>query len=178
MIKWKIDPDHAWASFSVHHMMVTLIRGLFTKVSGTILFDPAEPSATSVELEVDIASIYTGVDRRDKHLLSADFFDVENYPAMSFKSTAVEVVAMNNLKVTGDLTIHGITRSVIFDVTYIGPSRFVDDDKTYTTYGVCATTCIQREDFGMTWNLDIENGGFMVGKCVDVTFSAEADLEG
>ncbi|MCX5806979.1 MAG: YceI family protein [Proteobacteria bacterium] len=177
MTKWKIDPDHVSASFSVHHMMVTIVHGLFTKVRGTILFDPVEPASTSVEVEVDVASIYTGVDRRDNHLRSTDFFDVEKFPFMYFKSTTTEVVGMNLLKVTGDLTIHGITRQVIFDVTYLGPSRFIDDDKTYTTYGIDATTCIQREDFGMAWNLGIEDGGFMVGKCVDIVFSAEADLE-
>jgi len=177
MTKWKIDPDHVSAGFSVRHMMVATVHGLFTKVSGIILFNPAKPEATSVEIEVDVASIYTGVDRRDSHLRSADFFDVVKFPAMYFKSTAVEVVGMNLLKVTGDLTIHGITRPVLFDVTYLGPSHFVDDDKTYTTYGINATACIQREDFGMIWNLEIEGGGFMVGKRVDITFSAEVDLE-
>jgi polyisoprenoid-binding protein YceI len=177
MAKWKIDPDHVSANFSVRHMMVTIVHGLFTKVTGAILFDPAQPAVTSVEVEVDVASIYTGVDRRDNHLRSADFFDVEKFPTMYFKSTDTEVIGMNLLKVTGDLTIHGITRPVSFDVTYLGPSRFVDDNKTYTTYGINATTRIQREDFGMTWNLDIEDGGFMVGRCVDMTFSAEADLE-
>ena len=177
MAKWRIDPDHVSAGFSVRHMMVTIVHGLFTKARGAILFDPAEPAATSVEVEVDVASIHTGVDRRDKHLLSDDFFDVEKFPIMYFKSTATEIVGLNLLKVTGDLTIHGITRPVLFDVSYLGPSRFVDDDKTYTTYGINATTCIQREAFGMKWNLDIGDGGFMVGKCVDITFSAEADLE-
>ena len=176
MAKWRIDPDHVSAGFSVRHMMVTIVHGLFTRAKGTILFDPAEPAATSVEVEVDVASIHTGVDRRDKHLLSEDFFDVEKFPTMSFKSTATEIVGLNLLKVSGDLTIHGITRPVVFDVTYLGPSRFVDDDKTYTTYGINATTCVQREAFGMKWNLDIEDGGFMVGKCVDITFSTEADL--
>jgi polyisoprenoid-binding protein YceI len=177
MANWKIDPDHVSAGFAVRHMMMTIVHGLFTKASGSILFNPAEPAATTVEVEIDVAGIYTGVDRRDNHLRSSDFFDVEKFPTIYFKSTAVEVVAMNLLKVTGDLTIHGITRPVVFDVTYVGPSRFVDDDRTYTTYGIEATACIQREDFGMIWNLGIEDGGFMVGKCVDITFSAEADLE-
>jgi polyisoprenoid-binding protein YceI len=175
--QWKIDPDHVSAGFRVRHMMVTLVQGLFTKVGGAILFDPEEPAATSVEIEIDAASIYTGVDRRDKHLRSADFFDVERFPTIYFKSTATTVVGMNALSVAGDLTIRGITQPVSFDVAYVGPSRFDDDDKTYTTYGIQATTCIQRENFGMTWNLDIRDGGFMVGKCVDITFSAEADLE-
>ncbi len=177
MPKWKIDPDHVSAGFSVRHMMVTAVHGLFTKVSGAIFFDPAELAATTIELEVDAASVYTGVDRRDSHLRSEDFFDVDKSPAILFKSTAVEVMGMNFLKVTGNLTIRGITRPVLFDVTYLGPSYFADDDKTYTTYGVNATATIQREDFGMIWNLDIEGGGFMVGKRVDITFCAELDLE-
>ena len=129
MAKWKIDPDHASAGFSVHHMMVTIVHGLFTNISGTILFDPVRPADTSVEVEVDVASIYTGVDRRDNHLRSADFFDAEKFPKMYFKSSSTEVVGMNTIKVAGDLTIHGITRPVVFDVTYVGPSHFVDDDK-------------------------------------------------
>jgi polyisoprenoid-binding protein YceI len=177
MAKWKIDPDHVSAGFSVRHMMVTIVRGLFNKVRGSILFDPAKPEQTSVEIEVNTDSIYTGVDRRDNHLRSGDFFDVEKFPTMSFKSMAAEVVGMNFLKITGDLTIHGITRSVVFDVTYRGPSHFVDDDITYTTYGIDASACVHREEFGMKWNLDIEDGGFMVGKCVDIVFSAEIDLE-
>jgi len=174
---WKIDPDHVSAGFSVRHMMVTTVHGLFTRASGVVLFDPTNPASTSVEIEVDVASIYTGIDRRDNHLRSSDFFDVAKFPAMSFKSTSTEVVGMNLLKLAGDLTIRGITRPVLFDVTYLGPSHFVDDDKTYTTYGINATTCIHREDFGMVWNLDIEDGGFMVGKRVDITFSSELDIE-
>jgi len=178
MAKWIIDPDHVSAGFSVHHMMVTIVHGLFTKVGGTIFFDPAQPAATAVEIEVDLKSIHTGVKRRDAHLLSSDFLDVEKYPTMFFKSTSTEVVGMNVLKVSGDLTIHGIKRQVVFDVTYQGPSHFVDEEenKAYTTYGINAVSCINREDFGMTWNLDIEDGGFMVGKCIDITFSAELDL--
>ncbi|MDD5169905.1 MAG: YceI family protein, partial [Syntrophales bacterium] len=154
MAKWEIDHDHVSACFSVRHMMVAVVHGLFTKVCGTILFDPAEPEATRVEVEIDATSIYTGVERRDSHLRSADFFDVEKFPTIYFKSTTAEVVGMNFLKVAGNLTIHGITRPVLFDVTYVGPSHFVDDDRTYTTFGIDATTCIQREDFGMHWNLE------------------------
>jgi polyisoprenoid-binding protein YceI len=144
MAKWKIDPDHVSAGFSVRHMMVTTVHGLFTKARGVILFDPTKPESTSVEIEVDVASVYTGVDRRDNHLRSADFFDVAKFPSIYFKSTSTEVVGMNLLKVTGDLTLHGVTKPVLFDITYLGPSHFVDDDKTYTTYGINAITCIQR----------------------------------
>ena len=127
---------------------------------------------------MDVASIYTGVKRRDNHLRSSDFFDVEQFPKMYFKSTGIQVVGLNNFKITGDLTIHGIAQSVMFDVTFTGPSRFFDDEenKMYTAFGFRAITCINREDFGLKWNLDIEDGGFMVGRHVDIIFNAEADL--
>ena len=177
MAKWRIDPDHAAAEFTAHHMMVTLVRGQFNGVSGTVLFDPAEPSRTSTRVEVDAAGIYTGVDRRDNHLRSPDFLDVEKYPLMIFESTKVKVVAANNLKMEGNLTIHGFTCPVVFDVQYSGPSAFVDDDKAYTTFGFHAAACIDRGDFGMVWNLDIENGGFMVSRHIDIALNFEADLE-
>jgi polyisoprenoid-binding protein YceI len=178
MATWNIDPDHSAAEFVIGHMMVTPVHGQCNKVSGILMFDPADPINATVEVTVDVASIYTGVERRDNHLRSADFFDVENYPTMHFKSTGVEVVGLNHCKVAGDLTIHGITRPVICDVTFTGPSRFFDDDehRMYTTFGFHAATCINREDFGLTWNLPIQDGGFMLGKHVDIVLSAEADL--
>lgn len=178
MPKWNIDPDHAVGEFTIKHMMVTPVHGQFNKVSGLITFDPENPASATVEVEIDVAGIYTGVDRRDNHLRSTDFFNIEEYPKMNFKSTNIEVVSLNQCKVVGNLTIHGITRSVLFDVTFAGPSRFFDDEKNqiYTTFGFRATTCINREDFGIKWNLAIEDGGFMVGKHIDIVFNAEADL--
>ena len=178
MAKWNIDPDHAVGEFTIKHMMVTPVHGQFNKISGVINFDPADPARASVEVEIDVAGIYTGVDRRDNHLRSADFFDAEKFPKMYFKSTLIEAAGLNDCKITGDLTIHGMTRSVMFDLIFAGPSRFFDDElkETYTTFGFRATTCINREDFGMQWNVPIEDGGFMVGKYVDIVFNAEADL--
>jgi polyisoprenoid-binding protein YceI len=178
MARWNIDPDHAAGEFTVKHMMVTPVHGQLSKASGTISFDPSNPTNASVEVEIEVAGICTGVERRDNHLRSADFFDVEQFPKMFFRSTSIEVVALNHCKVTGDLTIHGITRTVMFNVRFIGPSRFFDDEENqmYTTLGFRATTCINREDFGLRWNLPIEDGGFMVGKYVDIVFNAEADL--
>ncbi len=180
MAKWKIDPEHASGEFTVRHMMVTPVHGQFNAVSGSVIFDPADPGAASVEVVIETKGIYTGVDRRDNHLRSADFFDVERFPTMRFKSTLIDVVCANTCKVTGDLTIHGITRPVTFHVDFLGPSRFFDDElkETFTTFGFRATASINREDFGMTWNVPIEDGGFMVGKHVDIIFNAEADLEG
>ena len=178
MAKWNIDPDHAVGEFTIKHMMVTPVHGQFNKVSGTIIFNPSDPASASVEVEIDVAGIYTGVDRRDNHLRSADFFGVDKFPKMFFKSTLIEVAGLNHCKVTGNLTIHGIKRSVLFDVTFAGPSSFFDDElkETYTTFGFRATTSINREDFDMKWNVPIEDGGFMVGKHVDIVFNAEADL--
>lgn len=179
MARWTIDPDHAVAEFTVYHMMVTPVHGQFNGVRGRVLFDPADPGSASVEVEIDAASIHTGVERRDNHLKSADFFDVERFPVISFKSTAIEIVALNTLNITGELTIHGITFPVTLDTRFLGPSTFHDDelDRTYTTYGFRATASINRQDYGMSWNVEIGNGGFMVGKAVDIVFSAEIDLE-
>lgn len=179
MAKWKIDPDHAVAEFTVHHMMVTPVHGQFNSVNGWITFDPADPGSASVEVDIDVTGLYTGVDRRDNHLRSPDFFDVEKFPRMHFRSRRIDVVALNNCRITGDLTIHGVTLPVTFDVRFLGPSGFYDDElqKNYTTFGFRATATIDREDFGMNWNVGIESGGFMVGKYVDIIFNAEADLE-
>ncbi len=179
MARWKIDPDHAVGEFTVHHMMVTPVHGQFNSVTGWVIFDPADPGSASVEVEIQVAGLYTGVERRDNHLKSADFFDVERFPTMSFKSRLIDVVALNDCKVSGDLTIRGVARPVTFDVRFLGPSRFHDDElqETYTTFGFRAITSINREDFGMTWSVGIEDRGVMVSKYVDITFSAEADLE-
>lgn len=179
MARWIIDPDHAVAEFVVYHMMVTPVHGHFNSIKGTVNFDPADPAAMSVEVEVDVAGLYTGTERRDNHLKSPDFFDVEKFPAMTFKSTSIQVFALNTIIITGDLTILGITRPVTFRAHFLGPSKFYDDElkETYTTFGFHATASINREDFGMAWNVGIEDGGFMVGKTVDLIFNAEIDLE-
>jgi polyisoprenoid-binding protein YceI len=180
MAKWAIDPDHAVGEFTVHHMMVTPVHGQFNSVKGWLIFDSSDPASASVKVEIDVAGLYTGVERRDNHLRSADFFDAENFPRMHFRSTQIDVVALNNCRVTGDLTIHGVTLPVTFDVRFLGPSNFYDDElkQRYTTFGFRAEATINREDFGMKWNLGIEDGGFMVGRYVDIIFNAEADLEG
>jgi polyisoprenoid-binding protein YceI len=179
MAKWIIDPDHAAAEFTVYHMMVTPVHGQFNSVKGSVEFDPADPAAMSVEVEIETAGLYTGVERRDNHLRSADFFDVANFPVIAFKSTKIEVIALNNIMITGDLTVHGITNPVMFRVIFLGPSKFYDDElkQTYTTFGFHATASIDREDYGMVWNVGIEDGGFMVGKTIDLAFNAEIDLK-
>ena len=179
MAQWSIDPDHAVGEFTVYHMMVTRVHGQMNSVTGSITFDPSDPGSASVEVEIDAAGIYTGVERRDNHLKSADFLDVEKFPKMRFRSTLIEVVCRNTCKVMGDLTIRDRAIPVTFDVGFLGPSRFFDDDlgRTYTTFGFHATSCIKRQDFGLSWNMAIEDGGFMVGDYVEIAFSAEADME-
>ncbi len=178
MAQWKIDSDHAVGEFTVYHMMVTPVHGQFNSVSGTAFFDPAKPEDASVEVEVDAAGLYTGIERRDNHLKSADFFDVENFPVITFKSTTIEMTSLNHLNITGDLAIRGVTRPVVFEARFLGPSKFYDDElgQTYTTFGFRATASINREDFGMSWNVAIDDGGLMVGKNVDIIFNAELDL--
>ncbi len=176
MAKYMLDPDHTAAHFTVRHMMVTWVRGTFTKVSGTLLFDPQKVSQSSVEAEIDVASIHTGVAKRDADLRSANYFNAEQHPTITFKSTGIEYAGLDHALVHGDLTVHGVTNRVTLDVTWAGPSHFQDEDKLYTTFGFRARTRVNREDFGMLTNLELEHGGFMVGKHAYLTIDAEADL--
>ncbi|MDW7711463.1 MAG: YceI family protein [Deferrisomatales bacterium] len=176
MAKWMLDPEHTSATFEVRHMMVTWVTGRFDRITGTLLFDPTDVGASSVAVEIDASSISTGVDRRDEDLRSDNYLDVKRFPAITFRSTGVESAGLDHCQVHGDLTIHGVTRPVLLDVRFCGPSHFQDDDRRYTTYGFRAKTQINREDFGIRSNLEIENGGFMVGKHLFLTIDAEADL--
>jgi polyisoprenoid-binding protein YceI len=173
MATYNIDPAHTSANFTVRHMMVTNVRGGFDNITGTLQFDPANPADASVEVSINVASINTGVLDRDNHLRSADFFEVEKYPTISFKSTKVEATSENRAKVTGDLTIRDVTRSVVLDVEFLGQyaSPFGD-----TRAGFEATTNINREDFGLGWNVALEAGGVLVGKDIKLNIDAEAVL--
>ena len=176
MAKWLIDTDHSVASFAVRHMMVTWVRGLFTKVTGTLSFDPMDVAASTVEVEIEVGSLFTGADKRDDHLKSADFLEAEKYPAITFKSTKVEPVGLDQAWVHGDLTIRGLTQPVVLDVQWSGPAYFNDEGTIYTSFGFRAQTMINREDFGMVWNTEMEHGGVMVGKHVYIRLDSEADL--
>ena len=147
---WNIDPAHSSAHFSVRHMMISNVRGEFTKVTGKAQFDPQNPSkGFSVEATIDVNTINTREADRDQHLKGPDFFDVEKYPSITFKSTGAEHGA-RDLKLRGDLTIHGITREVTLDVE--GPTPPTKDPWGNTRIGASATTKINRKDFGLTWN--------------------------
>ena len=135
-------------------------------------------AAAAVAVEIDAASIYTGVEQRDQHLKSPDFLDVEKYPTITFKSTRVEPDGLDRALVHGDLTLRGVTRPVILEACWAGPAHFDDEGKIYTSFGFRAETRINREDFGMTFNAEMEHGGFMVGRQVHLTLNLEVDLVG
>ena len=157
---WKTDPTHTDVQFSAKHMMVTSVRGKFTDVAGTLTLDEANPAASGGSFTVKAASLSTGVEQRDGHLRSADFFDAEQYPDITFTSTRVEAKRGNDYAVTGDLTIRDVTKPVTFDVEFLGNYDGFEGRRA----GFHATTRLNREDFGLTWNVALESGGWLVGK--------------
>jgi polyisoprenoid-binding protein YceI len=154
--KYTIDSAHAAAEFAVKHMMVSTVRGNLGKVSGTVDYDPANPGATRIEATVDVKGLSTRNDQRDTHLKSADFFDADKFPTLTFVSKSVAPGASGHLKVTGDLTIKGVTKSVVLDVE--GPSAPLKDQKGGSRIGVNVTTKINRMDYGVNWNRVASNG--------------------
>jgi polyisoprenoid-binding protein YceI len=167
---WNIDPAHAVAEFKVKHMMISNVKGHFAKVSGTLTLDESALSNSHVEASIEAASIETRDPQRDAHLKSADFFDVEKFPTLSFKSTRV-TARDGELAVEGDLTIHGVTRNVVFSVE--GPTPAVKDPWGNTRVAISATTKINRKDFGLVWNAALETGGILVGDEVTITLEIE-----
>ena len=174
MTKWTIDPDHSGAAFSVRHMMIANVRGQFCKVGGTVYFDPLNITSSSIELSIDASSIFTGIQNRDDHLKSADFFDVDKYPAITFISTSVHSVNGNKAQVSGDLTIHGITRQITVSVEFSGPVN--DPFGDGSSMGFAVSAIINREDYGIMWNQPMANNGIMVSREVQLFIDLEADL--
>jgi polyisoprenoid-binding protein YceI len=168
---WNIDPVHSTAEFKVKHMMISNVKGQFTGVKGTLTLDESKVINSRVEASIDAASINTHEAQRDAHLKSADFFDVEKFPTLSFKSTRITRASDGDLAVAGDLTIHGVTRSVVFTVE--GPTAPGKDPWGNTRVGLTATTKINRKDFGLTWNAALETGGILVGDDVTITLEVE-----
>lgn len=173
---WQIDPNHSAAQFAVRHLAISTVRGAFTKVSGTIQFDDKDIAKSSVDVTIDAASVDTRVEGRDKDLRSDHFFEVEKYPTLTFKSTKVEQVEVGKLKVTGDLTIHGVTKQVVLDVE--GPTAAVKDPWGNQRAAASATTKINRQDFGVKWNAKMDNGGWVVGDDVAITIDVEMVQKG
>jgi len=168
---WNIDPAHSIAEFKVKHMMIANVKGRFSRVSGVLIRDGSDPTNDRVEATIESASIQTGDEQRDGHLKSADFFDVEKFPTLHFKSTGIKVVGEGELSVEGDLTIRGVTRKVRFAVE--GPTPPAKDPWGNTRIGVSATTKINRKDFGLTWNTALDGGGILVGDDITITLDAQ-----
>lgn len=158
---WNIDPAHTDVVFSAKHMMVTTVRGKFHDVSGTITLDEEHPANSAGTFTVGVASLNTGVEPRDGHLRSADFFDAENHPTATFTTTRIAGRGGNDYAVTGDLTIRGTTRPVTFDVELLGFYTGMDGARRAGFHG---TGKIAREAFGLGWNVALESGGWLVGK--------------
>jgi polyisoprenoid-binding protein YceI len=168
---WQIDPNHSAAQFAVRHLAISTVRGAFTKVNGSVQLDDRDISKSSVEVTIDADSVDTRVPNRDKDLRSDHFFDVEKYPTITFKSTKVEQAEPGKLKVTGDLTIHGVTKQVVLDVE--GPTAAVKDPWGNQRAAANATTKINRQDFGVKWNAKMDGGGLVVGDDVAITIDVE-----
>jgi polyisoprenoid-binding protein YceI len=168
---WNIDPAHATAEFKVKHMMIANVKGHFSKVTGVLIHDESDPTKSRIETSIEAASIETREPQRDAHLKSADFFHVEKFPTLSFKSTDIKAVGNGELKVQGDLTIRGVTRKVSFAVE--GPTPPTKDPWGNTRIAASATTKINRKDFGLTWNAALETGGILVGDEVTITLDVE-----
>jgi polyisoprenoid-binding protein YceI len=169
--EWKIDPAHSAAHFSVRHLMISNVRGEFTNISGKAILDPADSAKSSVEVEIDAASLNTREPQRDEHLRSADFFDVAKHPKLAFRSKRVEKLGDEYYKVNGDLTIHGVTKEVAFDIE--GPTPSIKDPWGNVRVGITGKTKINRKDFGLVWNALTETGGVMVGDEVKIDIEAE-----
>jgi polyisoprenoid-binding protein YceI len=168
---WTIDPSHSNVEFAVKHLMISTVRGRMTRFTGELTLDEANPARSSVRAEVDAASIDTRDDRRDEHLRSADFFDVANHPTVTFASRAFDGDAREGWRMTGDLTIRGVTRSVTLDVTESGAGK---DPWGGERRGFAASTVVDRRDFGLNWNQALETGGVVVGHDVKITMDVEA----
>jgi polyisoprenoid-binding protein YceI len=168
---WNIDPQHSEIGFSVRHMMISKVRGQFKAFEGTFDVNPDNPVASRISGVVQVDSIDTREEQRDAHLRSADFFDVENHPQISFNSTRIERQGKGQYKVYGNLTIRGTTKEIAFDVTDEGRGQ---DPWGNQRWGVSATTRINRKDFGLSWNVALETGGWLVGD--EITINAEMQL--
>jgi polyisoprenoid-binding protein YceI len=168
---WKIDPAHSVAEFKVKHMMISNVKGSFTGLTGTLSEHATDASLSTVEASFSVDSLSTGDAQRDGHLKSADFFDAEKFPTLSFKSTSVAKKGEGEYSVTGDLTIHGVTKSMTFAVD--GPSAPGKDPWGNTRIGLSATSKINRKDFGLAWNSALETGGVLVSDDVYLTLEVQ-----
>jgi polyisoprenoid-binding protein YceI len=171
-VSWRIDPLHSSAQFSVRHMMISTVRGQFGGVTGAMTYDPKNPTASTVEATIDCATVNTGEPKRDADLKTAEFFDVERYPVMKFRSRKVAITGPDKLRVTGDLTINAITRQVVLEVDE--PTAPVRDPQGRVKIGVSGVAKISRKEFGILYNPIMETGGVVVSD--EVTINLEIEL--
>jgi polyisoprenoid-binding protein YceI len=169
---WQIDPAHTAAQFSVKHMMVSTVRGTLGKVTGTIDYDGKSVDSLKADVSIDVTGINTGVDMRDKDLKSANFFEVEKYPTVTFKSKKVESAGAGKFKLVGDLTMHGVTKEVALNVD--GPSQVLKQPNGGQRVGASATATVNRKDFGLLYNRAIEAGP-VVGEEIQIQIDIEAN---
>ena len=172
---WKIDSSHSRVAFSVRHMMISNAHGQFKNVAGTVEFDEAQPTRSTVDVQIEAASIDTHDEKRDGHLASADFFDAAKYPYLTFKSGRVEVVDDSHGKLYGQLTIKNVTRDVVLAVEYSGLAK---SPWGTSSAGFAATTKINRKDFELNWNVALETGGVLVGDTINISIELEIVKQG
>lgn len=169
--KWAIDPAHSSVDFSVRHMMIANVKGTFNTFNATIEADPKELTTANIDFTVETASVDTRSKDRDAHLVSGDFFDVENYPTMTFRQTSIKKTDDDEYNVTGDLTLRGVTKPETFAVTFEGQGK---DPWGNEKVGFSATGSINRSDYGLVWNAGLETGGVLVGDKVKINLTIQA----
>ena len=167
---WRMDPTHTHAEFGVRHLMISTVKGHFSEVAGTVVVEDGDPTTAQVDVTIGVASIDTRVGQRDDHLRSADFFDAERFPTITFRSTKVDPVGDDRYEVLGDLTIRDVTRPVTLDAQGLGSLR---DPWGNERAGYTATARIDRKDFGLLWNQALETGGVVVGDEVKIELEVE-----
>jgi polyisoprenoid-binding protein YceI len=173
-VTWKVDPAHTEVGFEVRHFF-SKVHGVFHDTQGTIVFDEQDPSATRVDATARVASVDTGNQRRDAHLQTADFFNAGMDSLLTFRSTRVEKVGKTKYKISGELTMRGVTKPVVFDAEFLGSSDVSIDGKPWgAKAGFSATTVVNRKDFGINWNKALDNGGMMLDDDVTIVLNIEA----
>lgn len=170
-VRYDLDPAHSAAMFKVRHLMISNVKGEFTKLTGSVVYDPADPGNSSIEATIDATSINTREPQRDEHLKSADFLDVAKFPTITFKSKDIVPSGQGTFEVTGDLTIHGVTQEVALAVADVTPEA--KDPWGFLRRGATATVTINRKDYGLVYNAALETGGVMVGEDVHITIDVE-----
>jgi polyisoprenoid-binding protein YceI len=173
---WEVDPAHSTIGFAIRHMMISSVRGQFRTFTGKAVGDPKAPDKAEIEATIDVASIDTANAKRDDHLKTPDFFDVAKFPTMTFKSKKIVAAGPGKAKVTGDLTLHGVTKEIVLEVE--GPTQVIKDPMGNTRAGAHATTKINRKDFGIAYEKTMDGGGLLVGNEVEITIDVEAVQKG